>query len=40
MNCAILIYANSDENAVLARAFEEHRGNLRNSLSVFFIVRE
>lgn len=28
----------SDENAVLARAFEERRDNLRNSQNVFFIV--
>ena len=28
-------YASSDENAVLARAFEEHRDNLKNSQSGF-----
>jgi len=31
-------YASSDEKAVLAQAFEEHRDNLRNSQSVFLIV--
>ena len=31
-------YASSDENAVLAQAFEEHRDNLRNSQRVFLIV--
>ncbi len=32
------IYASSDENAVLAQAFDERRDNLRNSQRVFLIV--
>lgn len=32
------IYASSDENGMLACAFEEHRYNLRNSQSVFLMV--